>query len=73
MYLQDPRNPLNFNISGLFQVECAEALYYDNPDIQNSVEIGDLAVPYCTTVHIMMTARIATTVRMYDTVMSTVE
>ena len=41
--LQDPRNPLNFCLSGLFHVECTEALYYDNPEIHNSVEIGDLA------------------------------
>jgi hypothetical protein len=42
--LQDPRNQLNFYISGLVQVDCTEALYNDNPEIQNSVEIGDLAV-----------------------------
>ena len=41
--LQDPRFLLNFWISGLVSVECTEALYYDNPDIQNSVEFGDLA------------------------------
>ena len=41
--LQDPRNQLNFCISGFVQVECIEALYNDNPEIQNSVEIGDLA------------------------------
>jgi hypothetical protein len=34
---------MNICISGLVQVECTEALYYDTPDIQNSVEIGDLA------------------------------
>ena len=39
----NPRNHLNFCISGYVQVECTEALYYDNPDIQNSMEIGDLA------------------------------
>ena len=27
----------------LVEVECAEALYYDTPEIQNSAEIGDLA------------------------------
>ena len=42
--LQDPRNQLNFCISGLVQVECTEALYNDNPEKQNSVEIGELAV-----------------------------
>jgi hypothetical protein len=25
-------------------VECTEALYHDNPEKQNSVEIGELAV-----------------------------
>ena len=41
--VQDPRNHLNFSISGVVQVECTEALYYDNPEKQNSVEIGDRA------------------------------
>ena len=41
---QDPRFLLNFCISGLFYVECTDSLYHDNPDIQNSAEIGDLAV-----------------------------
>ena len=40
--VQDPRNQLNLCISGLVQVECTVALYYDNPDLQNSAEIGDL-------------------------------
>ena len=40
---QDPRFPLNFFISGLVYVERTEDLYYDNPELQNSVEIGDLA------------------------------
>ena len=44
MDLEDPRNQLNFCISGLVHVECTEVLYYDNPELQNSVEIGDLAV-----------------------------
>ena len=39
---QDPRNQLNFCISGLVYVECTAALYKANPEIQNSVEIGDL-------------------------------
>ena len=34
--LQDPRFLLNFCISGVVSVESTEALYYDNPDIQNS-------------------------------------
>ena len=42
-YQQDPRFLLNFCISGLVYVECTENLYNDNPDIQNSAEIGDLA------------------------------
>ena len=42
--LQDPRFLLNFCISGLVSVECTEALYYGNPEIQNSAEFGDLAV-----------------------------
>ena len=41
--LQDPRFLLNFYLSGLVSVECTEFLYYGNPDIQNSAEIGDLA------------------------------
>jgi hypothetical protein len=40
---QDPRFLLNFCISGLFYVEFTETLYDDNPEIQNSAEIGDLA------------------------------
>ena len=34
---------LNLCMSGLVYVECTEALYNDNPEIQNSAEIGDLA------------------------------
>ena len=39
---EGPRFLLNFCISGLVSVECTETSYYDNPDIQNSAEIGDL-------------------------------
>ena len=35
LVLQDPRSQLNFCISGLVYVECTEALYYDNPDLQD--------------------------------------
>jgi hypothetical protein len=51
---QDPRNQLHFCISGSVQVECTEALYYDNPDIQNSVEIGDLADKTTTYVFVVL-------------------
>ena len=40
----DPRFLLKFCVSGLVQVECTEAMYFDNPEIQNSGEIRDLAV-----------------------------
>ena len=44
LYLARCRFLLNFCISGLVQVECTEAMYFDNPEIQNSGEIRDLAV-----------------------------
>jgi hypothetical protein len=37
-----PPKSTEFLLSGLVQVECTEALYNDNPEIQNLVEIGDL-------------------------------
>ena len=39
---QNPRNQLTFCISGLVHVDCTEALYYDHPEMQNSVVIGIL-------------------------------
>ena len=42
---------LNFCFSGLCFVECSEALFFDNPEMYNSAEIGDLAVRICTSTH----------------------